>query len=84
MARSFQRHTFELSGETFVGNHFPDAGAVSVFRERDRQFIAAYVFYDAAQAGVECPGYWHSIHSETSLSLLGRLEPAVTALPLGH
>lgn len=82
MAISFQRHPFELDGDLFVGNHIPERHLVSVFRERDQQFIAAYALDQAASTAGGHPGYWQSIHTGTSLALLERLQPAVAALPL--
>lgn len=82
MATSFRLHTFHLDGEPFVGNYFPDHDAISVFRERDRQFIATYAFSDATKTRCSRDGYWASIHSGINLSLLAQLVPAITALPL--
>lgn len=82
MAISFQRHPFELDGETFLGAHIPERQLVSVFRERDRQFIAAYALDQTAPTADRNPGFWQSIHTGTSLALLERLQPVVAALPL--
>lgn len=82
MALSFRPYTFHVGDEYFMAHHFYEQAALSVFRERDQQFLATYALDPAAPTSDGHPGHWQSIHTGISLTLLKRLELAVTALPL--
>lgn len=68
---------FTIDGERFTTATAPDSALVEIYHQTQKRLVAAFNPDTASLFSHRAHGSWSSIHPDTSLSLLEKIQPHV-------
>lgn len=75
--KEIMANEFTIDGERFTTATVPDSGLVEIYHHTKRRLVAAFNPDTASLFSHRAYGSWSSIHPDTSLSLLEKIQPHV-------